>query len=143
METLSLVAGMAGMKHGTFVLTSLLGTIPACLIYAYAGSFSKDAGSLIPRFRRRATGAGVGLGRLAAAGPGLQLVATDLAAQRRAVEDQKLGGLHLIAPGLLQRLRDKRRLDDGENLVERRALLATLELPHPVAQRSPGRLGKL
>jgi uncharacterized membrane protein YdjX (TVP38/TMEM64 family) len=50
METLSLVAGMAGMRRGAFLVTSLLGTVPACLIYAYAGAFSKDAGNLIPAF---------------------------------------------------------------------------------------------
>jgi len=50
METLSLVAGLARMQRGTFLATSLLGTIPACLIYAFAGASAKDAGSLIPAF---------------------------------------------------------------------------------------------
>lgn len=50
METLSLVAGLARMRRTTFLSTSLLGTIPACLLYAYAGAFSRNAGTLLPAF---------------------------------------------------------------------------------------------
>jgi uncharacterized membrane protein YdjX (TVP38/TMEM64 family) len=48
METLSVVAGLSGMPRRTFLLTSLAGTAPIVLIYAYAGAVSRDTGSLVP-----------------------------------------------------------------------------------------------
>jgi uncharacterized membrane protein YdjX (TVP38/TMEM64 family) len=48
METLSVVAGLGNMKRSAFLLASILGTLPICVVYAYAGAFSLDAGSLLP-----------------------------------------------------------------------------------------------
>lgn len=48
METLSLVAGLSAMNRGTFLGSSLLGTIPVCMVYAYAGSYSIQIGNLVP-----------------------------------------------------------------------------------------------
>lgn len=48
METLSVVAGLGDMKRSAFLFASILGTLPICVVYAYAGAFSLDAGSLLP-----------------------------------------------------------------------------------------------
>jgi uncharacterized membrane protein YdjX (TVP38/TMEM64 family) len=48
METLSVVAGLGDMKRSAFLFASILGTLPLCVVYAYAGAFSLDAGSLLP-----------------------------------------------------------------------------------------------
>jgi uncharacterized membrane protein YdjX (TVP38/TMEM64 family) len=48
METLSVVAGLAGMRRGRFLIASLAGTTPAVIVYAYAGAFSREIGSVIP-----------------------------------------------------------------------------------------------
>ena len=48
METMSLVAGLSGMKRSAFLTASLVGTVPIVLVYAYAGAFSREAGSMVP-----------------------------------------------------------------------------------------------
>ncbi len=48
METISIVAGLSGMTRRAFLGASLLGTGPIVLVYAYAGAFSREAGSVLP-----------------------------------------------------------------------------------------------
>jgi uncharacterized membrane protein YdjX (TVP38/TMEM64 family) len=48
METMSLVAGLSAMKRSTFLLASVTGTVPVAIVYAYAGSVSRDTGSAVP-----------------------------------------------------------------------------------------------
>jgi uncharacterized membrane protein YdjX (TVP38/TMEM64 family) len=48
METMTVVAGLSTMSRGVFLLSSLLGTGPIVLVYAYAGAASRDSGSLVP-----------------------------------------------------------------------------------------------
>lgn len=48
METMSVVAGLSTMPRATFLAASLLGTAPIVVLYAYAGSVSRDAGSVVP-----------------------------------------------------------------------------------------------
>ncbi len=48
METLSVVAGLSAMTRRTFLVASLLGTLPVVVVYAYAGAVSKATGSLAP-----------------------------------------------------------------------------------------------
>jgi len=48
METMSIVAGLSTMSRGTFLWTSLLGTAPIVVVYAYAGAVSREAGSAVP-----------------------------------------------------------------------------------------------
>ena len=48
METMSLIAGASAMTRRTFLLASLVGTLPIVIVYAYAGAASVETGSLIP-----------------------------------------------------------------------------------------------
>lgn len=48
METMSVVAGLSAMTRRTFLVASLLGTVPVVVVYAYAGAVSKATGSLVP-----------------------------------------------------------------------------------------------
>ncbi len=48
METMSLVAGLSGMRRRDFLLASLVGTTPIVVIYAYAGALSREMGNIIP-----------------------------------------------------------------------------------------------
>ncbi len=48
METMSVVAGMSRMSRASFLVSSLLGTVPIVVIYAYAGAVSRETGSLVP-----------------------------------------------------------------------------------------------
>jgi uncharacterized membrane protein YdjX (TVP38/TMEM64 family) len=48
METMSVVAGLSSMKRTTFLLASLAGTAPVVVVYAYAGSVSRQMGSVVP-----------------------------------------------------------------------------------------------
>lgn len=48
METMSVVAALSAMTRGTFLVASLLGTVPIVVVYAYAGAVSKATGSLVP-----------------------------------------------------------------------------------------------
>lgn len=48
METMSVVAGLSTMRRSTFLWTSLVGTAPIVVIYAYAGAVSREAGSIVP-----------------------------------------------------------------------------------------------
>ena len=48
METMSVVAGLSAMTRQTFLVASLLGTVPVVVVYAYAGAVSKATGSLVP-----------------------------------------------------------------------------------------------
>ena len=72
METTSLVAGLSSMPRGVFLRASLTGTAPVALAYAYAGSVSRETGSLLPAviFLVAITGLGWIAYRLRAAPPG-------------------------------------------------------------------------
>jgi uncharacterized membrane protein YdjX (TVP38/TMEM64 family) len=48
METMSIVAGLSSMRRSTFLLASIVGTLPVVLIYAYAGAVSRRIGSIVP-----------------------------------------------------------------------------------------------
>jgi uncharacterized membrane protein YdjX (TVP38/TMEM64 family) len=48
METMSVVAGLSAMKRSTFLLATSCGTLPVALVYAYAGSVSRETGSIVP-----------------------------------------------------------------------------------------------
>ena len=48
METMSLVAGVSTMTRATFLVASVIGTLPIVIVYAYAGAKSVEAGSLVP-----------------------------------------------------------------------------------------------
>lgn len=48
METMSVVAGLAGMHRTTFLVASVAGTLPIAVLYAYAGSVSRELGNLLP-----------------------------------------------------------------------------------------------
>jgi uncharacterized membrane protein YdjX (TVP38/TMEM64 family) len=48
METMSIVAGLSQMRRSTFLLSSLVGTLPVVVIYAYAGAVSRQVGSIVP-----------------------------------------------------------------------------------------------
>lgn len=48
METMSIVAGLSTMRRATFVGSSLVGTIPIVLAYAYAGARSREVGNILP-----------------------------------------------------------------------------------------------
>jgi len=48
METMSIVAGLSTMKRSVFLAASVAGTAPIVVVYAYAGAFSKEAGSIVP-----------------------------------------------------------------------------------------------
>lgn len=48
METMSVVAGLSGMRRSVFLISSIVGTVPIVVVYAYAGAVSRETGSLIP-----------------------------------------------------------------------------------------------
>jgi uncharacterized membrane protein YdjX (TVP38/TMEM64 family) len=48
METISVVAGLASMRRSRFVCASFAGTMPAVIVYAYAGAYSRETGSVLP-----------------------------------------------------------------------------------------------
>lgn len=48
METLSVVAGLSGMPRRAFLMASALGTAPIVVAYAWAGSVSRSADSVVP-----------------------------------------------------------------------------------------------
>lgn len=48
METMSVIAGLSGMRRGTFLKASLLGTAPIVIVYAWAGAMARDTGNLVP-----------------------------------------------------------------------------------------------
>ena len=48
METLSVVAGLSGMRRMVFLAASLAGTIPTVFAYSYAGALSIAVGSVFP-----------------------------------------------------------------------------------------------
>lgn len=48
MEAMSMVAGLSGMTRRAFLGASLVGTAPIVLVYAYAGAFSRETGSIVP-----------------------------------------------------------------------------------------------
>ena len=48
METLSLFAGALRMDRRVFLSASVAGTLPVCLLYAYAGAVSWQGGTLAP-----------------------------------------------------------------------------------------------
>lgn len=60
METMSLVAGVSTMRRRTFLLASAIGTAPIVVVYAYAGSMSRETGSLVPAIVILIAVAGVG-----------------------------------------------------------------------------------
>ena len=48
METMSVVAGLSTMSRGSFLWSSLLGTLPVVVVYAYAGAVSREMSSTVP-----------------------------------------------------------------------------------------------
>jgi uncharacterized membrane protein YdjX (TVP38/TMEM64 family) len=48
METLSVAAGLASMSRAQFLAASLVGTAPVAVLYACAGAWSLEAGTLLP-----------------------------------------------------------------------------------------------
>jgi uncharacterized membrane protein YdjX (TVP38/TMEM64 family) len=48
METLSLVAGLFRMPRGKFVVSSIVGTLPICFLYAYAGASALASRTVVP-----------------------------------------------------------------------------------------------
>jgi uncharacterized membrane protein YdjX (TVP38/TMEM64 family) len=48
LETVSVVAGLAGMARSRFLIAALAGTAPIVLVYAYAGAVAQDTGNLVP-----------------------------------------------------------------------------------------------
>jgi len=48
METMSVVAGLSGMRRRTFLASSLAGTLPVVVVYAYAGAMSREMSSIVP-----------------------------------------------------------------------------------------------
>jgi uncharacterized membrane protein YdjX (TVP38/TMEM64 family) len=48
METTSIVAGLSAMRRSTFLLTSLVGTVPVAAAYACAGAWSREVSSIVP-----------------------------------------------------------------------------------------------
>ena len=48
METMSVVAGLSRMRRSTFLISSVVGTLPIVVVYAYAGAVSRQSGSLVP-----------------------------------------------------------------------------------------------
>lgn len=48
METMSVIAGLSPMRRTTFLMASLVGTVPIVLVYAYAGAESRRLGSIVP-----------------------------------------------------------------------------------------------
>jgi uncharacterized membrane protein YdjX (TVP38/TMEM64 family) len=60
METMSVVAGLSKMTRGSFLIASLLGTVPIVVVYAYAGAVSRQTGSLVPAIIMLIAVAGLG-----------------------------------------------------------------------------------
>lgn len=48
METMSVVAGLSAMSRWTFLASSLIGTLPVVVVYAYAGAVSRATSSVAP-----------------------------------------------------------------------------------------------
>lgn len=48
METISVVAGLSGMRRATFLAASVIGTAPIVLLYGYAGAVSRQTGTILP-----------------------------------------------------------------------------------------------
>lgn len=48
METMSVVAGLSHMSRWTFLASSLVGTVPVVVVYAYAGAVSREMSSVVP-----------------------------------------------------------------------------------------------
>jgi len=48
METMSVVAGLSGMRRATFLAASVMGTAPIVLLYGYAGAVSRQMGTALP-----------------------------------------------------------------------------------------------
>ena len=61
METMSLVAGVSAMRRTTFLLASVIGTLPIVVVYAYAGAASVETGSLVPALVILLAAGGAGL----------------------------------------------------------------------------------
>ena len=59
-ETMSVIAGLSAMRRRTFLLATVAGTIPEVLIYAYAGSVSRETGNLVPAILILVTLTGIG-----------------------------------------------------------------------------------
>jgi len=49
-ETVSCLAGLSDMSFRTFLFASALGTLPICVLYAWAGAASKSLQSMVPAF---------------------------------------------------------------------------------------------
>jgi len=48
METMSVVAGLSRMSRVSFLIASLIGTLPVVVVYAYAGAVSREVSSFVP-----------------------------------------------------------------------------------------------
>lgn len=48
METISVIAGLSRMSRTEFLVASILGTAPIVVLYAYAGAFSRQTGTVLP-----------------------------------------------------------------------------------------------
>ncbi|MBS1818136.1 MAG: TVP38/TMEM64 family protein [Acidobacteria bacterium] len=48
METFSVVAAVSGMSRARFLLASIIGTLPIVVVYAWAGSVSRQTDSMVP-----------------------------------------------------------------------------------------------
>lgn len=48
METFSFVAGLMRMSRARFIMASLMGTVPICVLYAYAGTSSLETKTVVP-----------------------------------------------------------------------------------------------
>jgi uncharacterized membrane protein YdjX (TVP38/TMEM64 family) len=59
-ETMSVIAGLSAMRRGPFLLATIAGTIPEVVLYAYAGSVSRETGSMAPALLILVTLAGIG-----------------------------------------------------------------------------------
>jgi uncharacterized membrane protein YdjX (TVP38/TMEM64 family) len=59
-ETMSVIAGLSAMRRRTFLLATIAGTIPEVLIYAYAGSVSRETGNVVPAMLILVTLTGIG-----------------------------------------------------------------------------------
>jgi uncharacterized membrane protein YdjX (TVP38/TMEM64 family) len=48
LETVSVLAGLAGMRRSTFLIAATVGTAPIVVVYAYAGAVARETGNLVP-----------------------------------------------------------------------------------------------
>ena len=143
METMSVIAGLSRMRRTTFLMASLIGTGPIVLVYAYAGAESRRLGSVLPgvvillsvtavawlwyrsrlavsRSRRAHASACAGPRRLKPPlyGDSNRLVFGRFLPQRRAIQAEQIGRLHLVAVGDGECFLDQCGFDETHDLVK-------------------------